>query len=315
MKKFFQAAQKKFFFIFLLVLLVFLPGESFYEKLRRQTDQPLIKSTAVNLPPAMAYPVNQTNKPAPFLTAKSVVVIDVPSKVVILSKESDFRLAPASTTKMMTALVSLEIYQLDDILIVPRMPKEIGRQMDLLPGEQITVENLLYGVLVQSANDAALTLAANYDGNEKEFINLMNQKAVELSLKNTHFVNVTGFDNLNHYSTSYDLAHLTSAVLQNPVLSQMVNTRKKVVTDISEIDQHQLETTNELMGEVLGLQGVKTGWTELAGECLVSYIKRDGQEIIIVLLGSEDRFSETKNLINWVFNNHQWQDVIQSIQN
>jgi len=314
-KKFFQAVQKKFFFIFLLVLLVFLPGESFYEKLRRQTDQPLIKSTAVDLPTAMPYPVNQTSQPAPFLTSKSVVVIDIPSKVVILRKEPDFRLAPASTTKMMTALTALEIYQLNDALIVPRMPKEIGRHMDLLPGEQMTVENLLYGVLVQSANDAALTLAANYDGGEKEFINLMNKKVKELSLKNTHFVNVTGFDDLNHYSTSYDLAHLALEVLQNPVLSQMVNIRKKIVTDISEIDQHQLETTNELMGEVLGLQGVKTGWTELAGECLVSYIKRDDREIIIVLLGSQDRFSETKNLINWVFNNHQWQDVIQSIQN
>lgn len=313
MKEFFRLIEKQKWFVLLALLLLFLPGENLYEQLRRQTREPLVKEKAVDLPQPVLYPVNQTGQSAPFLTAKSVVVLDLASKTALLVKNPQARLAPASTTKIMTALVALETYQLTDVLIAPRMPTEIGQQMNLAPGEQITVENLLYGLLVQSANDAALTLAANYDSGEEKFIERMNQKAEALGLKNSHFANATGFDDPNHYSSSYDLAHLTAAAIANPLLARIFSTRQAVVADVSQSDYHALETTNELIGQVLGLQGVKTGWTELAGECLISLVNRDDRQIITVLLGSEDRFGETASLINWVFKNYQWQAVILSI--
>lgn len=296
------------------LFLFFLPGENFYEKLRLEFEKPLVKGVEVNILEPSDYPLNVTGTRPPFLTAKSAIVIDVPSKVVILAKNSNLSLPPASTTKIMTALVALENFKLDDILIVPNIETIIGQNMGLEEGEKMTVENLLYGLLVQSANDAAFTLASNYPVGNEEFIYSMNKKANELSLFHTHFANISGIDQVNHYSTVYDLAHLASYAMKNSVFSRIVITQKIVVSDVEGKHWHELETTNELIGKVSGLKGVKTGWTEAAGECLIAYVEKEGRKIITVLLGSWDRFGETRKLIDWVFKNHEWQEVTLSTQ-
>jgi len=264
------------------------------------------------LPQVTDYPVNTTGMKVPFLTARSAMVVDVPSRVVIFANNPDFRLPPASITKVMTALVVLENYKLDDVLTVPDVETVIGRNMGLEKGEEMTVENLLYGLLVHSANDAALTLVSGYPLGIEKFIFSMNEKAKELDLFNTHFANISGIDQANHYSTVRDLAHLATYAMGNPVFAKIVRTKKNVVTDVKKKHWHDLENTNELIGKISGLVGVKTGWTEEADECLISYVERNGRTIITVLLGSKDRFGETEKLIDWVFENYRWQEVTPS---
>lgn len=314
-QKFVQITKQKAFFLLLVLLLFFLPGENFYEKLRLETEEPLTREVEINLPAILDYPVNVKGAETLFLTAKSAMVIDVSSKVVLLAKNPDSFLPPASTTKIMTALIVLENYQLDDVLVVPKITNLIGQNMGLLEGERMTVENLLYGVLVHSANDAALTLASSYSGGIEEFIYSMNQKANELGLFDTHFANISGIDQVNHYSTVRDLAHLTSHAMENPLFAKIVEKKRITVVDIDRKHWHELETTNELIGKVFGLKGVKTGWTESAGECLIAYVARNEREIITVILGSKDRFSETERLVNWVFKNFEWLKVTPATQN
>ena len=180
--------------------------------------------------------------------------------------------------------------------------------MDLVEGEKITVENLLYGVLVHSANDAAYTLAENYPGGFSEFIKAMNQKAKELNLENTHFVNPAGFDDNKQYTTAKDLARLSIFALENPLIAKMVGTVAITVSDVDYRYFHALTNVNELLGKVSGVAGVKTGWTKNAKENLINLTKKNGHEVLTVVLGSEERFAETEILTNWIFKNYEWKD-------
>lgn len=302
-------------FLFLLGMIFFLfPSNNWYSVIQA-TYQPS-KTQSINLePPLVAdYPVNFTGISAPWLTARSVVVIDRDSAVVLFAKEEETQLLPASTVKLMTALVALDYYDLDDTLIAKELNYQ-GQDMELEEEEIISVKSLLYGVLVASANDAATLLAQNYFGGIKGFVEAMNQKAQELHLSKTYFVNPTGLDtdekgNLlrNYsYSTALDLARLASFALKKEVISEMVSTNQITVTDLTGQIEHKLYNVNELLYWLPGMKGIKTGWTEEAGECLIGYVERDGRGAITVILGSEDRFGETAKLVDWAFSNHEWQ--------
>lgn len=291
--------------MFLSLILFFLPGQNFYQTAALNFQKPPLQSLPVALPAPAPYPVKTTNVPPPSLTAGSVVVLDMASSVVLYERNSHERFAPASTTKIMTALVALDEYQLDDILTVKAVETE-GRIMGLKSGERITLENLLYGLLVHSANDAAITIAENYPGGREKFIRAMNRKARGLNMNNTHFENENGLEQENNYISSIDLARLAIYALNNPSFSQFVDTKKITVMDVEKKEAHQLEGINKLLGEIPGLYGVKTGWTENAGECLVAAVEREGHKLITVVLKSEDRFGETVKLINWAFDNHKW---------
>ena len=253
-----------------------------------------------------AYPVNFTHKKPDWLSAKSALVIDLDSRSLLYLKNPDQRLMPASTTKIMTALVVLEHYPLEKVLKV-REPFLVGQVMELEANEEITVKNLLYGLLVQSGNDSAEILAENFTNGKSGFIQRMNQKAKELHLEETTFSNPTGIEAYDHYSTVHDLAILAAFALQNPIFKEIVATKAITVSNVTGEIQHPLENINKLLGKVRGIKGVKTGWTENAGECLVSYTERDERGIITVILASQDRFGETKHLIEWAFANHRWQ--------
>lgn len=287
------------------LVLFFLPGQNFYQTAALVPQEPPLQSFPLTLPPPAPYPVKTTDQPPPDLTAGSALVLDVTSSVILYEKNANERFAPASTTKIMTALVTLDEYQLNDILTVKTVGTE-GRIMNLKEGEQMTAENLLYGLLVHSANDAAVTLAENYPGGRKKFIEAMNRQAVKLNMKNTHFENENGLEQENHYISSIDLARLAVNALNNPTFLQFVETKRIAVMDVKQKEIHQLESVNKLLGEIPGLYGVKTGWTENAGECLVAAVEREGHKIITVVLKSEDRFGETAKLINWAFANYQW---------
>lgn len=244
----------------------------------------------------------------PILSSQAALVVDLDSEVSLYEKNPDSTLFPASTTKIVTALVAMDNYSAEEVLTVGRVTVE-GQKMWLKTGEQIIVSDLLYGLLVYSANDAAEVLAENYPGGREGFISAMNVKANELSLTNTLFRNPTGLDGNDQVTTARDLIRVSSIAMKNPFFAEIVGTKEKTVASIDGVTKHKLTNINELLGVVPGVMGVKTGWTESARENLVTYLERDGHKIMIAILGSQDRFGETKELIDWVFKNYTWTEV------
>lgn len=260
-------------------------------------------------PTTISIPQLDIQAPPASISAKSAIAIDVDSSTILFQKDPQAKLLPASTTKIMTALVAMEEYNLDEIVTITDAHKSVGHKAELKPGEQISVKNLLYALLISSGNDAALALAQHHPKGYTHYVDLMNQKAQELSLKQTHYANVSGVDSPNHYTSVIDLALLTHYALKDPFFQSIVRTKKITVQSHDGTISHHLENTNQLLGETEGLLGVKTGWTENAGECLVTFTIRDNHPIIVAVLGSQDRFGESEALINWVYQNHTWQSI------
>lgn len=299
----------KYCFLWLKIFIVFifffsLPGLNIYEP-------PVISQQKVNfsrVPLPALYPENTNSLPLPKLSAEGIIILDLGSSVVLYEKDSHKRFPPASTTKIITALVALENYQLDQVLTV-KTPVTEGRIMNLVPGEKITMENLLYGALVHSANDAAFTLAENFPGGVNAFVDEMNKKIKSLGLTDTNITNPIGFEDDNQYTTAYDLAQISRIALRNGHIKKITGTKSITVSDVTYSTFHTLDNVNTLLGKVPGVSGVKTGYTQQAKEVLATVVKRQDKEILIVLLKSNDRFGETENLINWAFNNFKWVDL------
>ena len=244
----------------------------------------------------------------PVISAQAALAVDLDSGVTLYEKNPDEPLLPASTTKIITALVSLDFYHLDKILRVGDV-SVAGQKMGLKKGEEISVKDLLSGLLIYSANDAAEVLAQNYSGGREAFITVMNIKARQLGLEGSFFKNPSGLDGGGHLSTARDLVRLSSVAIKNETFAQIVATKEEVVKSQDGKISHKLVNLNKLVGEVEGVLGVKTGWTENARENLVTYVDRGGHKIMFALLGSQDRFGETKELIEWVFKSYEWKEV------
>jgi serine-type D-Ala-D-Ala carboxypeptidase (penicillin-binding protein 5/6) len=244
----------------------------------------------------------------PQISARSILALDLDSMTPLYEKNPDAPLLPASTTKIVTALVAMDYYS-DDAVITVGDLKVPGQNMGLVAGEKLLVRSILEGLLIYSGNDAAEVLAVNYPGGRNAFIEAMNEKAKKFHLENTHFENPTGFDDGAHYSTARDLTRIALEAMKNPRFSDIVKQKEKYVASTDGNIIHKLVNTNELLGEVPGVLGVKTGFTENARENLVTYMERDGHKVMIALLGSQDRFGETKEVINWVFGNYEWEEV------
>lgn len=269
------------------------------------TNFPVVVAEEKSYPP---IPVLNNSLPFPILSSQGVLVVDLESGINLYEKNPDKVLLPASTTKIVTALVALDSYPLEQVLTVPG-GKVVGQKMGLYAGEQMKFEDLLYGLLVYSANDAAETLAYNFPQGYDAFILAMNTKAKELNMANSTFQNPVGLDGPSQATTARDLVRVSEVAMRNPEFLKIVGTKYIEVSDITGKTKHRLKNINELLGVVPGVMGVKTGWTENARENLVTYLERDGHKIMIAVLGSQDRFGETKELINWVFSNYTWQEV------
>lgn len=264
--------------------------------------------TQNDLPALYEFPVKNENAlEPPLISAKSAMIIDAKTGVTLFEKDPNIRHLPASTTKLMTALVALEKCLPKDIIRVSTVNGE-GTQMGLAVNDTISVENLLYGLLISSGNDAAYALAHGCSGSFDDFIFSMNERARELNMQNTHFQNPAGFDNPLQYSTARDLALLAKVAVANPLIAKVVATKSIVLTDSTGNKTYYLENVNKLIGEVEGLEGVKTGQTEGSLEILITKTTRNGHTIIVSVLGSYDRFGETKRLIEWAFANHEWKN-------
>lgn len=241
----------------------------------------------------------------PQFSAGAVLAQDLETGKILYAKNINQRLSPASTTKIMTALVAEDYFQPDDVLTVSSASAVGGSSMDLHVGEKLTFRSLLYGMMLNSGNDAAFTIAVNYPGGLGAFVEKMNEKVTSLGLSNTHFQNPAGFDAVGHYSSAYDLAKIATLVTKSPTLSRVVSTKETSITSVDQNKSHYLKNLNQLLGEN-GVIGIKTGFTELAGENLVGLVERDGHKVLTVVLSSNDRFGETKNLMDWIYNNYSW---------
>ena len=301
--------NKKNYFLYLIILaFVFISSTA----MALSGDFFLVEET-VSLPVKISKsfppnPVLASGDSFPVLSAQGALAVDLESGVTLYEKNPDTKLLPASTTKIITALVVLDTFPLDEVIKVGAINVD-GQKMGLYRGEEITVENLLYGLLVYSANDAAQVLANSYPEGYDAFVLAMDAKAKELSMTNTHFDNPVGFDTDDQHSTTRDLVRASEVAMRNPVFAKIVGTKEIFLTDVTGKTKYNLRNINQLLGTVPGVIGVKTGWTQGARENLVTYIKRDGHTLVIALLGSQDRFGETKELIDWIFANYDWQEV------
>lgn len=246
------------------------------------------------------------SKEEPKINSRSAVVYDRKSKKVIWGKKENERRPMASTTKIMTAIVVLENANLDDTVIVSKKAAGTGgSRLGLKTGDKITINNLLYGLLLVSGNDAAVALAEHVSGSVESFAEKMNQKAEEMNLEDTHFIVPHGLDMENHYTTALELAEMADYAMNNKKFAEIVATKVKTI-NISGRSK-SLINTNELLGNLEGVNGVKTGFTNGANRCLVTSVNRDGMNIITVVLGADtkkDRTNDSVKLIEYAYKNY-----------
>ena len=245
------------------------------------------------------------SKNKPKLSTNYYILLDNDSNKIIISQNENGRIYPASTTKLATALTALNIYPLEEVITIPTDYTD-GKVMELKTDEKVTVKTLVAGLLIYSANDAAFNLASHYPGGVNGFISQMNNLVTKYGLKNTHFVNFDGLHDPNHYSTPYDLAQLARLASQNSTLRQYVKTKSMDLSDINGQIVHHVTSTNELLGVVPEIEGLKTGWTPEASGSFIGLINVNGHYLISVVAQSEDRFTDTKLLIDWAKNNITW---------
>lgn len=232
-------------------------------------------------------------------SAAAFVVYDLKSRSVIAGKNQHLRFSPASTAKIMSAIIALEHYKLDEFLTIPFEIYNVkGSKMHLVPYEEVSVLTLLYGMMLPSGNDAAYTLALQYPGGVKSFVKQMNKKARELKLDNTHFEDPDGYDDGN-YSTALELARLASVAMQNQTFKKIVATRYIELQNRSNTHTYYLENLNDLLS-FKNVEGIKTGFTNEAGGVLVTAIRKNENLFIVVVLKSADRFADTQDLMDFI---------------
>ncbi len=253
----------------------------------------------------------QNNTLTDSLTAKSVVLMEMSSGEILLSKNPDEKLPPASITKIMTMLLVMEALdsgkiKLDDIVTTSKnASSKGGSQIWLKEGEQMTVNDMLKATAIGSANDACTALGEHIAGGETEFVAMMNKRAKELGMNNTNFENPSGLDDTteNHYSTARDVAIMSCELMKHEKIKEYTT----VWMDTLRNGETELVNTNRLVRFYEGTTGVKTGTTSKAGYCVSASAKRDGMELVAVVLGSDnstERFEDAKKLLNWGFANY-----------
>ena len=252
------------------------------------------------------YPPVSHGFTAPVFSARSVLIKDLTTDTLLFQKDANVSLPMASTTKIMTALVATGYFQPNSVLIASSSASIGGAKIGLSYGEQLNFRSLLYGMLLNSGNDAAYAIAENYPGGVAGFVSAMNKKALSLNLSNTHFDNPAGFDSPGHFSSALDLSKITEEALKVPELARIFATKETQVSSLDKKQKHSLVNLNKLLSSVSGVLGVKTGYTTAAKENLVGLVERDGHRILTVVLGSDDRFGETEMLVEWTYQNFSW---------
>lgn len=247
----------------------------------------------------------------PNLNARIALIYDRASGRILYEKNGNKQTPMASTTKIMTAIIVIENSNLSDIVTIDAKAAGTGgSRLGLKKNDKITVEDLLYGLMLRSGNDAAVALAIHVGGSVEGFAEMMNQKAIELGFTNTHFVVPHGLDMQGHYTTAYELAKMADYALNITKIKEIVGAKTYTVTINGQ--PKVISNTNELLGNLYGVYGVKTGFTNGAGRCLVTACKRENLDIITVVIGADTkkiRTSDSMKLIEYTFKNYQMTNI------
>ena len=260
----------------------------------------------------LCLPAQMTASAPPKIEAQSAILMDAKTGEILYEKNSRIRRAPASTTKVLTAIIAIESGRLDDeVQISLRAASTSGSSMHLSAGQRILLRELVTGLLLRSGNDAAVAIAEHLAGSVENFASLMNHKVELLNAIDSHFVNPHGLNDPLHYSTAFDLAWITRYALTNPFFASIVNTRE---TNIDWLDRRgkehdqSLKNTNKLLWLLEEVDGVKTGTTSQAGPCLISSATRGNQQLIAVVLHDHSRWNDSMQLLKYGFDAYELYD-------
>ncbi len=265
-------------------------------------------AASVREPKGIAQKVNAqgfTDPDAPQTYAEAFVLTDANSGEVLHSKNANVRLPMASTTKIMTAIVVIENMPCDMPVQIPREAVGVeGSSIYLAYGEKLTVGELLYGLMLESGNDAATALAIACAGSTEKFADMMNEKAAQLGLCNTHFDNPHGLSSDNHYTTAHELAVITAYAMKNPTFSTIVGTEKYVISEREDCRARYFFNHNRMLGRLDICDGVKTGYTIASGRCLVTSAKLQDSRFIAVTLNDRQDWEDHSALLNYAAKNY-----------
>lgn len=251
----------------------------------------------------------------PAVHAEAAALIDVQSGKMIMSLNGNKRMRIASLTKIMTAIVAIEKGNLSDkVKVGPKAFGVEGSSIYLKKGEEMSLQNLLYGLMLRSGNDAAVAIAEHVGGSLDGFVYLMNEEAKMIGMENSHFANPHGLDVKDHYSTANDMAKLTAYALQNPVFREIVKTKVKTVPNSYEQWDHKWRNKNKMLALYDGADGVKTGYTKLSRRCLSSSATRNGQQLAVVTLNDSNDWADHQQLLDYGFKNFPEREMIRKGQ-
>ncbi|MBX4259112.1 D-alanyl-D-alanine carboxypeptidase [Clostridium estertheticum] len=244
-----------------------------------------------------------------YVNAISAIALDCDSKVVLYEKNAYTPIEIASTTKIITALVAIKCGDLNKKIIISKKAANIrGSEIGLKEGEEITLKELLYGLLMRSGNDAAIAIAEGVSGSVDEFLKLMNEYALEIGLLNSNFESPHGLDSSNHYSTAYDLALITAKAKEVKIFNDIVGSKDIIANDYD--FSRSYHNINKILSILPNSTGVKTGFTGKAGKCLVTSVKIQNRDIIIITLNCTPRWKETEKINNYIEKNYKYKKVV-----
>ena len=253
-----------------------------------------------------AYSIKEEKPPA--VNARYSIAVDAKTKVVLYEKDSQALVPMASTTKIMTALVALKYGKVDSKFTISSKSAGIrGSTVGYKKDESITLKELLYGLMLRSGNDAAIAIAEGISGSVEEFLKLMNEYAIEIGMTNTHFESPHGLDSDFHYTTAYDLALITTEAKELPLFNEIVQT--KDIDSTTSGFTRSYHNINKILWLLPFSDGVKTGYTGDAGKCLVTSVKINGNDVIIVVLNSVDRWNVTKKITEYIEKSYTYQKI------
>lgn len=246
-------------------------------------------------------------------TADCACLISAATGEVVFEKNMNAKHAMASTTKIMTAIIALENCKGDDIITVSaNAANQEGSAAYVKEGDMISVTDMLYGLMLNSGNDAAMAIAEHIAGSPEAFAELMNKKAKELQLKNTHFVTPSGLDDPEHYSTAYDMAMLSRYAMTNSEFCEIVSTKTAQAMPKNSNEVLYFSNHNKLLSLYDGTNGIKTGFTKSTGRCLVSSAKRNDMEFIAVTLGAKDDWNDHMQMLDYAFSQYHCVEAVKA---
>jgi D-alanyl-D-alanine carboxypeptidase (penicillin-binding protein 5/6) len=251
----------------------------------------------------------------PVVTARAAILLDQATGRILFSKNAHEQLPMASTTKIMTAIIALESAKLDDVVTVSEYAAHVeGSAVDLEAGEEKTMEELVYGLILRSGNDAATAIAEHMSGSVEKFAERMTNRARELGATQTRFMNPHGLHHEEHYTTAYDFALISAHAMLIPKFHEISTTREKKISWPGREYERLLRNQNKLLTLYPGADGIKTGWTTPSGRCFVGSATRDGWQLISVVLNAPQMWEDTTRLLDFGYEHYRWQKVVEKDQ-